>query len=562
MSYTYAISFNSSDYIEFTPVNFPEITVSKEEGDFVWLTDINEIKIGKSLSSSVYDTLETWYGDTTKHSLNIKVRIQKSAVTKWTFQFGVRQGMIDYELKTYEVTPTVIEPVSDIYYYKERTIAPATSSQYHYNDEDDSTPEEIYGSTAYKYEDAMTAAKNYLNTLSDNTYTIQSAFLWNDNYPDETSPGSNNYVSSDYNNLNYLAIGRNNSSYSTMSSESIKTWIDIPKVVECYWYCASDYTIHFEHVSWFNDQIADYQLDLTGSDYYDDARAFTFSTPEVYSVEDFINPTDNDEDDWDNVQIVYEPELVGFSNEKIETRSEYDTYLGSDFANLEKFMIVGHDELAIGYRATSGWSTFTTDGADVTTGVATASGHTADTNYVSTTGQTIIYDIDVTYSVEFPYSELELVPMLGGSPNGSAVTLNPGSNTGSLGSLADAVRIQSTGAQHFTYTMSLKITGRYRIPWETGVISGTSYPNCYMSWANNIDRFYQDNRYGQTGSMNGSDYNFNSVKRVREQKEFSFYYSGDIDPMRGIKTDYGIGMIQKYTRDLATDFITVTLRYE
>lgn len=560
MRYTYDITFNGSDYISFTPVTFPKISVEKNGMDYFWTTKISEVKIGKNFDSSTYDTLETWYDDSTKHANNIQIRIKKDSVTKWEFQFGIRQGTLDYELKTYIITPTAIEPITDVLYYQERLSAPTSTVSMHYNDENFAAPSAIYSAAMYSYEQAMTDAKNYLNTLSDNTYTIQSAFLWNDNYPDGSSSGAENYVSSDYNYLNYLAVGRDRSSYSTMERRSFKDWVDVAKMFQCYYFVSSDYVIHMEHISWFIDNISDYQVDLSGEEYYDDSRIFVFSAPEVYAVETFIGPTEEEDiDDWVDVQITYVPELVGFSNDNVETRTEYDTYLSSDFANMDKFMAVGADELAVGYRSETSWTTFDTDGPDVTDGEAAGSGAYSDSNYVSSSGtSTINWSVNVTYT-SFPLNELEIVPLNAGTP-GSAVTLNAGANSGSF--LGDSVRIQSTGAVEFSYTMSLKIDSRYRIPWETGVISGDYLQNCYLSWANNIDRFWQDDRYAQSGIINGSDIVFNSSKRVREQKEFKFYYDDDIDPMRGINTDYGVGMIQTYERDLATDFVTVTLRYE
>jgi len=560
MIYTYEISFNGSDYLSFTPNNHPVITTAKEEGEYIWRDGVDEFKINESLNEAVYGTLENWFDDPTKHAFSNRIRIKKSGAVKYNFVFGVKKGEINYENKYYAIQPEPDDVYADLLYYSNLSIPLTTNAIYHYNDEDDPTPEEIYAASVFRYDDAMTVVKNRYNSVSANTYDIESAFLWNDNYPDGSSSGSNNYISSDYNYLNNLAMGRDNSSEAVYDDQDIEHYLDLVKMFQCYWFCGSDYVMHFEHVRWFRDQINNSQLDLTGEDHYDDSRTFKYSDPEVYSLENFSFPNNNGQEDYDGVQIIYEPELVLHQSQSIEVLTLYDTFLSSDFANFDRYAVVGIDELVFDYRSVTGWDDFDPGTPDVTTGLANGSGNQADTNYLSTSGtSTINYSVDITYSIDIPLEELELIPLIAGSP-GTPVTLNSGVNSGSF--LGDSVRIQSTGTQHFEFTISLKISGRYRIPWEVGEISTNNLPNNYMSWANNLNRFWRDDRYAISGEMNESAETFLSAKMVKQQEDFKFYHAGDIDPMRGITTDYGIGMIQTMERDLETDFITLKLRYE
>jgi len=565
--YTYEISLNGSDYLTLVPTNHPKITTNKMANEFIWRSEIDKIKINESLNASVYATLESWFTTAAAFGYTNKIRVKKSGTVKYTYKFGIKQGEVNYENKYYEIEPEPFDVYTDLLYYKERETANALSKKYFYNDEDDTTPEEIYDATMFRYEDWADSLVTWINTLSAGSdYSVQSAFLWNDNYPDETSSGATNYVSSDVNYLNELAIGRDNSTYSSMGTIALGTILDIPKQFQCFWHVASDYTIHLEHVSWYEDQIADYQLDITGSDYYDDARILKYSKPEIFGVENFFFPTDNAVDDYDGVQILYDPETTLFRNDKVDVRSEFDAYITSDFSDLSQYMCIGASDLVIDWRS----STFDTwvhdgaglDGADISSGTAAGAGEIAFTNYLSvTTNATINYVIDVTYD-GIPSNTLTMQGANGNTPVGASNSLGGGEESGTL--TGNNIRIISTGAEAgFTITIRANISGRYRIPWETGQISSDFLPNNYLSWANNINRFWKSSRYAETGYINDDvgATTFTSTKFNKEQDTFSFYYATDIDPMRGIKTDYGTGMIQSYTRDLETDWIKVKLRY-
>lgn len=555
MIYTYEISLNSSDYLEFTPTNIPKIGTEKMENKFIWRDNVDSFKINKALNSSLYDTLESWYEDSTKYPYVNKIRIKKSGTVKWNFIFGIKAGTINYENKYYEVSPDINDQYTDLMFYKDRGVTNPSPKTFHYNNEDEidtDTVDELHESDAYLYEDWMTKVITKYNLLSDNTYSKASNCLWDDSLP--TGP------SGSYPQVNQL-LATSRLGDTNLSETEIEHLLDIPKQFECYWFCGSDYVIHFEHASWFLDNIADSQLDISGENYYDDARVFQYSNPELVSSEKFFFPTYNGPVDYDNAQILYDPTLVSYNAIKKEIRTEYDAYISSDFADLDKFMVVGNSELAVGYQYVNGWTTFTNDGPDVTTGSANGSGNEARTNYVAefNSKATISYDLNLTY-ISTPVNALTLQGYdQDGTANGSPVTLSVGSNTGTV--TGDHIRIKSTGNQTFNYTLSLEVTNRYRIPWEAGAQSSTSRQNNYLAWANVIETFWLDNRYALEGIINGSDVSL-GVRMLKEQNEFKFYYADDIDPMRGITTDYGVGMIQTMERDLASDFITVKLRYE
>jgi hypothetical protein len=556
LSYTYEISFNSSsDYIEFKPTNFPEIETDRE--GVIYRDKVDEFRINSYLNESVYDTLELWFDDPTKFPLTNRIRIKKDTVVTWIFVFGIKQGEINYENKVYLITPEVEDQYTDIQFYSGRTVTTG-GKQFQYVDEDD-TFGEIYHTTQYLYTAWMAACLAVLNGPAGySKYSFESAFLWNDDYPGGGSPGSDNYVSSDTNYLNSFALRQSGSGAGHLEIEHL---MDVPMMFQCPWFCSSDFVIHFEHVSWFEAQIADYQLDLTGSDYYDDSRILKYSTPEMASSEKFFFPSDEVVlADYSNAQVQYDPEYVNYNSQKIDVRAQYDAYITSDF--IDQFIAIGTLELAAGYQFTNGWTTFTTDGPDVTSGNANGAGNEARTNFVAVKNSkaTINYSLNLTYTGS-PVEEITLQGFdADGTANGSAVELAVGVNAGAV--TGDHIRIRSTGSQVFNYTLSMTVTNRYRIPFEDGALSSVSRQNNYLSWANNLERFWTYSRFGESGFMNGSPVDFDSVKKLKEQDEFSFYHADNLDPMRGIKTDYGIGMIQSMTRDLATDFIKVKLRYE
>lgn len=570
MIYTYEISLNGSDYVSLYPTNHPQITTEKMADEFIWRDKVDAIKINEALNTTVYAQLQTWWDDSTSFSYTNAIRIKKSGTVKWTFEFGIKQGKINYENKYYEIEPEPVDVYTDILYYQNRNMTRNMSEEYNYVNEDDAGLNEvtdIYGAEMSFYKTYMqTSFETQLNALSNRAsdYNVESAFLWNDNYPDGSSSGSTNYISSDVNYLNNLAIARNNDN-STMPMTFEKA-LEIPKMFQGHWYCASDYVIHIEHVRWFEEQIANSQLDISGLDYYDDSRIFEYSLPENFATENFFFPTDNEDSDWDDIQILYDPSIINYNSNKIDVRSEYDTYLGSDFLDRSKFMAIGATELAVGFRDTpatgNGWTTFEHTGPNCTSGVANGSGNFAKTNYiVSNVGETMDYDIDVTYTPSLT-NNITIQGYTGDSPTGpAATTLGAGQTVASL--TGDNIRIASTGNQAFSFTLSVTADNTYRIPWEVGQVSTNSVQNNYLSWANILNRWWTYARYAEKGYITFAAglSTFDSVKYNQEQDTFSFYNAGDIDPMRGITTDYGIGMILSMTRDLETDFITVKLRY-
>lgn len=562
MIYTYEISFNGSDYLSFTPTVIPKITTSKEADDFIWRDEVDGFKINEELNSEVYGILESWYDDSDKVALVNIIRIKKSDVVKYSFTFGIKQGKLNYENKFYSVQPEVLDVYTNLMFYKNRTVTPGDLDTYQYVNEDQISADgvdEIYETTSYQYYDWMSACETYLDVKTGDAWNIESAFLWNDNYPDGSSSGTLNYVSSDYNYLNDFAIRQSDDGPGYMSIDHL---LNVPKMFQCYYYVSSDYTIHLEHVSWFRDQIQNSQLDISGEDYYDDSREFEYSSPEFVSVERFKFPSDDVIlIDYQNAYIQYAPELVNWQDSTIETVADYDAYITSDF--LDKFITSGNVELVTGYSYVSGWTAFThsSDSPDITDGNTPGSSAVARTNFVADAGTTIAmsYDIDITY-ISTPVNSLYIQGYTDNTPNGSPVLLASGSNTGSVN--GNHIRFTTTGAQTFTFTIDVTYSGRYRIPWEDGQLSSTSRQNNYFSWANILNRFWKDYRYAADGTLNGVEQTFNSVRPLKDQVAFKFYYADDIDPMRGITTDYGIGMIQSMERDLATDFITLKLRYE
>jgi len=106
MSYSYAISFNSSDYSELIPSNEITMTCEWVQDTFIWREKISEVKIDKALNSTIFDTLNTWFIDPTKFETKIWVKRLKNNVQDSLHWFGIKWGQIDTDLTSYIVKPT------------------------------------------------------------------------------------------------------------------------------------------------------------------------------------------------------------------------------------------------------------------------------------------------------------------------------------------------------------------------------------------------------------------------------------------------------------------------
>ena len=97
MRYTYDISFNGSDYVDFTPSNSPKFTVESDQGQFRYRETCDEFKISKHLNSTIYATLETWFTDDTKYFTEIKIRVKKGNDVKYKFITSIKQINLNQE---------------------------------------------------------------------------------------------------------------------------------------------------------------------------------------------------------------------------------------------------------------------------------------------------------------------------------------------------------------------------------------------------------------------------------------------------------------------------------
>ncbi len=107
MAKHYYISFNSSDFTEIFPVNDPEAVLSQGEGTRVWRESVDELKLTKRKeinetgSSTVYDTLHSYFIDKTKFDDEIEIEIytgiRSTGVLYWKGLFSISDTVDNFQ---------------------------------------------------------------------------------------------------------------------------------------------------------------------------------------------------------------------------------------------------------------------------------------------------------------------------------------------------------------------------------------------------------------------------------------------------------------------------------
>ena len=121
-------------------------------------------------------------------------------------------------------------------------------------------------------------------------------------------------------------------------------------------------------------------------------------------------------------------------------------------------------------------------------------------------------------------------------------------------------------ASGLMYLLGIELTGGdYYIDFETGVLSTTKVLNGHFSWANLQDKYWTWRRMSENGSMNAggtpATIAFDSAVKFLEQSNVRFGYQTTLDGFKKITTIQGTGQQLETVRDLATDFITMTIAY-
>ena len=100
------------------------------------------------------------------------------------------------------------------------------------------------------------------------------------------------------------------------------------------------------------------------------------------------------------------------------------------------------------------------------------------------------------------------------------------------------------------------------VPTITGIKTNSAQTNGAFSVGNIINEWWQDDRPSRTGIINGSDYTFDNTQYNLKRKVIRIHYDGVINPLFGFNDGDRIGMIDRWTRDLDTDYYDIYLKYQ
>ena len=106
-------------------------------------------------------------------------------------------------------------------------------------------------------------------------------------------------------------------------------------------------------------------------------------------------------------------------------------------------------------------------------------------------------------------------------------------------------------------------SGDYFVNFEEGVLSEGQILNGHFSWANLHDKYWTWRRMSENGDMNDGDTTtFDSAVKFLKQKNIKIPYESDLDGFKKITVTDGTGQQGKVTRDLNTDFLTIELMFD
>ena len=565
MKYTYEISFNGSDYSTLVPGTSIQMSGEWIEGTKIWRENISELLITKRENSTVYGTLESWFTDDTKFETKIFVKILKSGVQDSLHWFGVKWGTINKETKTFTVQPIAhdywgqyFESTKDI---KNNTLVQTVNYQYF-----DTTPPYSHLGRVNNAIELEEAVKQFATNKSGwSTSDVVSTFLWQDTYESGASVGTVNQVPKDY--VTDEASSLNRAGLVALRGKSFSDLLEYLLTLRTYCFFDSNDKLRFEHISFFIDKLEDNAVDFSSLIRSDDDE-WGYEIESLPTSETIILSNDEiDDDDFGSNNITYSGTRNRPDAQSSEFRSSLRTYLGTSAVNLSEDLYLVSATKNTSYEFfNNNLFRFVSDGNGL------------DLRSISV-GQNCGSN-DFTLSTSLSYSLTVSAGTLTGSWDMYLET-----RTGSLKS--NKITVNSTGLQGFTLTplagvandIFLKIEARTAsstfvgaivldagatstIQNVDGFIGGTTRINGALSVGNIIDKWWKHDRLSRSGTFNGSDYDFEATKYNLRRKDIRIYYSGVINPLHGFDDGNRIGMIDKWERDLDTDFYTISLLYQ
>lgn len=571
MSYSYTISFNSSDYFPLLPNN--DITVKGEwvQDTFIFREKLSEVKITKTLNNSIYTTLESYFDDPTKFETRIYIKRLKNNVQDSIHWFGVKWGKIDEEVATYTVTP---HPYDAYYQYLEEGIEEAggwsyTSSNLSIYDEGTANYPLLESYTVYRLEEILKSKIDVMTAFD--SANVVSSFMWGDAYEDATPAETIYGMHKDYV-VSMPSVIENAALIATAEELSGMSVMDVIKlfgVFQVYCYLDSNGKLRFEHISYIQNEFTNNAVYLTVPSTF---QKYEYNTQELPIREEIEFSRDGDDVDTDfrNDPIKYSAIRNRIDSTVINKPFDVFTNAQYYFDN----SLTGYKVLFAGYKNLAmNWINSNMDAFDSTYNhiilEALSDGVNDKVCFTSDfkTSGTLSYSFNITDMTGTVVMSLKKRST--GATIGSAVTIDStGLKTGTFStSLNDDSFIElRTVASLSSFLQGDLIiednvgTMLLRNPWKTCLVSTLRKMNGDFCHANLLYNWWGHYRLSKSGTMNGSARTFLSTQYNLKRDTIKMYYDTAINPLYGINDGVRIGKIAGYTKH-DTGFIELDLTY-
>jgi len=566
MKYTYQISFNGSDYSD---LSLTDVQMSGEwiTGTKIWRENISDLKITKTENSSIYDTLETWFTDSSKFTTRIFVKIYKNSVEDSTHWFGIKWGKINRETKTYEVQPLAYDYWSQYFEsaIEETTKTVSSITNYHYHNI--TQPYTYLGriNNAAILEEVI---KDMVTDISDwSSSNIVSTILFGDSNESGTAVSTYRGIDVDYvTGEQSLLIG---SGLVSLRGNTFNDILQALQSIRVFCFFDSNNKFRFEHIKFFNDKLTSNAVDYSAYiEDYDDVWSYENTLIPVVENIKFSNDT-VDDDDFGQKTITYSSIKNRPDTQFADYNFNIKTYLGTSAGNLSDNLIFLGSNKNTSYKFFNGDFSvlFSTDGNYLNINGGSSGQYCGSNDFTRSTTSTYALTVNVS------------------SISGSFDIYLEERSSGTL--FSNKATISTTGLQSFTLTpiagtpndLYLKIESTsigatlecwvvldagstYTVHNIQGAATGNVINNGALSVANVIDKYWRHDRLSINAFTNGSDYTAVDTQYNLRREDIRIHFSGVINPLYGFNDGTRIGMIEKWERDLDTDYYTISVIYQ
>jgi len=622
VKYRYYISFNGTDYSEFTPLGHAKLTTEKDEAHNFYRTKCSNIVISYKFSPAIYATLESYFEDNTKFQTQLYYKIYRGDSSTGTLVFSgfssVNDGKLDKDLGRFEIEPRIDDSYQDFLDSENRDFEVLTNDCFSWTKEVCYFEKENYGNfsngsspndydtfsgsdcisyyllSADSVEDEFNERRCYKamtrNSLINDFVIIQvTAFTLGTGEPPycEIRSGET-HASCISNTVQITPLGKyilrltgNASNANIVFFNSAGPLVDWD--ITCY--------IKYSQTSW---QFTNAGLTLkefttsfiTDSDCmnlsYSGKVKSTFlwqdalPTDKPSSISSWITSNANGNyvslttgaNILNNVLILSKPRMYDTKSGSM-TFSKFMDYL---FTMLRCYWYIDED----GNFRIEHVKYFNKKRVD-STGINLTSGYDqfkplADKHKFKLLKEQMFNCEQVEWQVSSRNQTAPYMDFVGFDITYSKLETSQNVKRWDLSEVCNDFRFMinypaEAPDSGFALAECESFTSGgstfYEIKLATGAYTGTSFiPNVNMSQANLQESYWTWDRYAGSGYINAGAVTFDGTVGLIPQDKVKFPYSSTIDPYAKITTDKGGGAVVSIERDLNTDFITVDLLHD